>query len=113
MQLLNYYLIGTGAAALFGIVIAVLFRSGLSSFLTTLFPDAAVRRLWSRVIYTVIMLAAISGAMASTYPEEAKTDRLVMFWGLMNQLEGMGFRLLWTLLVIFSALLLSHTIRKR
>ena len=113
MELLRFYLMGTAAAALFGIIIAVLFRPGLSSFLISLFPDAAVKRLWSRVIYTVIMLAAVSGAMVSTYPEEAKTDRLIMFWSLMNQVEGMGFRLLWTLLVVFSALLLAHTIRKR
>jgi hypothetical protein len=113
MQLINYYLIGTGAAALFGIVIALLLRSGLSSFLTTLFADAQVKRFWSRVIYTVIMLASVSGAMASTYPEEAKTDRLVMFWSMMNQLEGMGFRLLWTLLIVFAALLIAHTMRKR
>jgi hypothetical protein len=113
MELLRFYLLGAGAAVVLGIIVALLLRSGLSAFLTALFPDAPVRRFWSRIIYAVIMLSSISGAMAGTYPAEAKTDRLVLFWSLMNQVEGMGFRLLWTLLVVLSVLLLAYTLRKK
>jgi len=61
MDIFYLYLIGVGVAAAFGIVIALLLRSGLSSLLKALFPDATVAKFWSRLVYTVIMLAALSG----------------------------------------------------
>ena len=57
--------------------------------------------------------ATLSGAMSAIYPEEAKTDRLIMIWSLMNQWEAMGFRLLWTLLVVLSVFLLAYSFRKK
>jgi len=51
--------------------------------------------------------------MSAIYPEEAKTDRLIMIWSLMNQWEAMGFRLLWTLLVVLSVFLLAYSFRKK
>ncbi len=113
MDILRFYLMGVGVAAVFGIAIALLLRSGLASLLKTLFPDAAARRFWSRLVYTVIMLASLSGAMSAAYPDEAKTDRLIRIWSLMNQWEAMGFRLLWTLLVILSIFLLAYSFRKK
>jgi hypothetical protein len=113
MDILYMYLIGLGVAAAFGIAVALLLRSGLGSLLKALFPDVAVGRFWSRLVYTVIMLAALSGAMSATYPDEAKTDRLIRIWSLMNQWEAMGFRLLWTLLVVLSVFLLAYSLRKK
>jgi hypothetical protein len=113
MDILCVYLVGMGVAAAFGIVIALLLRSGLGPLLKAMFPDASVGRFWSRLVYTVIMLAALSGAMSATYPEEAKTDRLILIWSLMNQWEAMGFRLLWTLLVVLSVFLLAYSFRKK
>jgi hypothetical protein len=113
MDILRLYLIGVGVAAVFGIAVALLLRSGLASLLKTLFPDAAARAFWSRLVYTVIMLASLSGAMSAAYPDEAKTDRLIRIWSLMNQWEAMGFRLLWTLLVILSIFLLAYSFRKK
>jgi hypothetical protein len=113
MDILRLYLIGVGVAAVFGIAVALLLRSGLASLLKTLFPDAAARTFWSRLVYTVIMLASLSGAMSAAYPDEAKTDRLIRIWSLMNQWEAMGFRLLWTLLVILSIFLLAYSFRKK
>jgi hypothetical protein len=113
MDILRLYLIGVGVAAVFGIVIALLLRSGLTSLVKAMFPDAAIQKFWSRLIYTVVMLASLSGAMSAAYPDEAKTDRLIRIWSLMNQWEAMGFRLLWTLLVILSVFLLAYSFRKK
>lgn len=113
MDILRFYLIGVGVAAVFGIVIALLLASGLSSLLKGMFTEAAVRRFWSRLVYIVVMLASLSGAMSASYPDEAKTDRLVRIWSLMNQWEAMGFRLLWTLLVVLSVFLLGYALRKK
>jgi len=113
MDILCLYLIGVAVAAVFGIVIVLLLKSGLASFIKTMFPETAVQKFWSRLVYTVIMLASLSGAMSSVYPDEAKTDRLIRIWSLMNQMEAMGFRLLWTLLVILSIFLLAYSFRKK
>jgi hypothetical protein len=113
MDVFYLYLIGVGVAAVFGVVIALLLASGLSSLLKAMFPEAAVRRFWSRLVYVTVMLASLSGAMSVSYPDEAKTDRLVRIWSLMNQWEAMGFRLLWTLLVVFSVFLLAHALRRK
>jgi hypothetical protein len=113
MELLRLYLTGAGIALLFGIAIAVILRSGLSALLSSLFTEASVRRFWSRIIYTMILLASVSGAMSVTYPDEAKTDRLILIWSFMNQMEGMGFRLLWTLLILFSVLLFSYAFKRK
>lgn len=113
MDILYMYLLGVGAAALLGVIIALLLKPGLGPLLKALFPDTAVARFWSRLVYTVIMLAALSGAMSATYPDEAKTDRLIRIWSLMNQWEAMGFRLLWTLLVVLSVFLLAYSFRKK
>ncbi|MBN2225250.1 MAG: hypothetical protein JW765_11275 [Deltaproteobacteria bacterium] len=113
MDILHLYLIGVGVAAVFGVLIGLLLKSGLASLLKTMFPEAAVQKFWSRLVYTVVMLASLSGAMSAVYPDEAKTDRLIRIWSFMNQTEAMGFRLLWTLLVILSVFLLAYSFRKR
>lgn len=113
MSILGYYLVGVGVAAAFGLIVCLLLGTGLSAVHRSMFPEAAVRRFWSRLVFTVIMLAALSGAMSATYPTEAATDRLVLIWSLMNQWEAMGLRLLWTLLVVFSVLLFAHSFGKR
>jgi len=113
MDILRLYLIGVGVAAVFGIVIVLLLKTGLASLLKTMFPEAAVQKFWSRLFYTVVMLASLSGAMSAAYPDEAKTDRLIRIWSLMNQWEAMGFRLLWTLLVILAVFLLAYALRKK
>ncbi len=78
-----------------------------------MFPEAAVQRFWSRLVYTVVMLAVAFRGHVGRYPDEAKTDRLIRIWSLMNQWEAMGFRLLWTLLVILSVFLLAYSFRKK
>jgi hypothetical protein len=113
MDILRFYVIGVAVAAVFGIVIALLLASGLSSLLKAMFPEAAVRKFWSRLVYVAVMLASMSGAMSASYPDEAKTDQLVRIWSLMNQWEAMGFRLLWTLLVVMSVFLLGYSLRKK
>ncbi len=113
MDILRFYLIGVGVAAVLGVVIALLLASGLSSLLKAMFPEEAVRKFWSRLVYTVVMLASLSGAMSATYPDEAKTDQLVRIWSLMSQWEAMGFRLLWTLLVVLSVFLIGYALRKK
>lgn len=113
MDILHLYLIGLGVAAAFGIAIALLLRPGLGGLIKAMFPEPAVGKFWSRLVCTVVMLAAISGAMSATYPDEAKTDRLIRIWSLANQWEAMGFRLLWTLLVVLSVFLLAHSLRKK
>ena len=113
MDILRLYLIGVGVAAVFGVLIAVLLGSGLSALLKGMFPDAPVRRFWSRLVYAVIMLASLSGAMSVSYPDEAKTDRLIRIWSLMNQWEAMGQRLLWTLLVVLAVFLLAYSLRRK
>ena len=108
MNILLNYFIGVAVSITFGIIICIIFRSGLQSFLTDIFPAEASKRFWSKVIYTLILLASISGAMANTYPDEAKNDKILMTWSFMNQMEGMGLRLLWTLLITTSILLLVY-----
>jgi len=113
MNILYLYLIGVGVAAAFGVAIALLLRPGLGSLLTAMFPNTAVGKFWSRLVYVVVMLASLSGAMSVSYPDEAKTDCLVRFWTLMNQWEAMGFRLLITLLVVLSVFLLAYSLGKK
>jgi hypothetical protein len=113
MDILCLYLIGVAVAAVFGIFIVLLLKSGLVSFIKTMFPEEAARKFWSRLVYTVVLLASLSGAMSVTYPDEAKTDRLIRIWTLMNQVEAMGFRLLWTMLVVLSVFLLAYSFTKK
>jgi hypothetical protein len=113
MQILTYYFLGVAVSGLLGIVLCVIFRSGLKSFFSGIFKEDTAKKFWARITYTIILLSSISGAMANTYPEEAANDPLIMLWGFMDQMEGMGFRLLWTLLVIFSVLILAHVLHPK
>ncbi len=110
MKILTYYLLGVAVSGLFGIILCVIFRSGLRSFFAGIFKEETARKFWAKITYTIILLSSISGAMAKTYPEGAADDTLIMLWGFMDQIEGMGFRLLWTLLVVFSILILAHVL---
>ena len=110
MKILTYYLVGLAASGLFGVFLCIIFRLGLKSFFSGIFKEEAAKKFWARITYTIILLSSISGAMAKTYPEEAANDTLIMLWGFMDQMEGMGFRLLWTLLIIFSVLILAHVL---
>jgi hypothetical protein len=110
MEIFNIYLIVAAASILLGILLCLVFKGGLKSFLSSLFSESPVQKFWARAIYSVIILASISGALANTYPEKALDDRLVLTWAVMDQLEGILFRLLWTFLVLFSVLLIGWAI---
>jgi hypothetical protein len=108
MNLLIFYFVGVAVSLLFGVFLSLLFRKGLLSFLTVLFGEETQKKFWARVTYVLIFLSSISGALAQTYPQEAGGDRLVMIWSFMNQMEGMGLRVLWTLLVVFAVYLFAY-----
>lgn len=110
MKIFTIYLIGVALSAFFGILLCVLFSGGLKTFLEGLFPEAVVQKFWTRMINVIIVLASISGSMTNTYPENAGEDKLVLAWAIMDQFEGMLFRLLWTLLILFTILLFGWAI---
>ena len=110
MKILTYYFLGVAVSGLFGTILCIIFRSGLRSFFTSIFKEETTKKFWAKITYTLILLSSISGAMAKTYPEDAANDKLIMLWGFMDQMEGMGFRLLWTLLIVFSVLMLAHVL---
>lgn len=110
MEVFNIYLIVAAASLLLGVLLCLVFRGGFKSFLGSLFAEAPVQKFWARAIYSVIILASISGALANTYPEKAIDDRLVLTWAMMDQVEGILFRLLWTFLVLFTVMLIGWAI---
>jgi len=110
MKIFTIYLIGVALSAVIGILLCVLFKDGLKSFLEVLFPEAVVQKFWTRMINIIVVLASISGSMANTFPENAIEDKLVLLWAVMDQFEGTLFRLLWTLLVLFTILLFGWAI---
>lgn len=110
MEIFNIYLLVTAFSAVLGILLCIIFKGGLKSFLSSLFSESLVQKFWARAIYSVIILSSISGALANTYPEKSADDRLVLIWAVMDQLEGILFRLLWTFLVLFSVLLIGWAI---
>ncbi len=110
MKIFTIYLAGVALSAFFGILLCILFKGGLKTFLEGLFPEAVVHKFWTRMINIIIILASISGSIANTYPENAGEDKLVLVWAVMDQFEGMLFRLLWTLLILFTILLFGWAI---
>jgi hypothetical protein len=110
MKIFTIYLIGVSLSAVIGILLCALFSGGLKTFLEGLFPEAVVQKFWARMINIIIVLASISGSMTNTYPENAGDDKLVLVWAIMDQFEGMLFRLLWTLLILFTILLFGWAI---
>ncbi|MBN1572320.1 MAG: hypothetical protein JW984_03895 [Deltaproteobacteria bacterium] len=110
MNIFNIYLTVAALSALFGILLCLIFRGGLKSFIGTLFSESQVQKFWARIVYTVIILSSVSGALSNTYPESAKEDKLVLVWAVVDQLEAMLFRLLWVFLILFSVFLIGWAI---
>jgi len=112
MNVLLIFASGLGVSLVAGIFIFLLLKPGISALSERLMDDPASLTFWKRTIGTVIMLAALSGALSVTYPEEAASDQLVMLFAFMDQMESMGLRLLITLLVVFSVMTVGATIGK-
>ncbi len=110
MNIFCIYLTVAAISVILGILLCIIFRGGLKSFIGTLFSESQVQKFWAKIIYTVVMLASVSGALSETYPESAKQDQLVLVWAVVDQLEAMLFRLLWVFLILFSALLIGWAI---
>jgi len=106
MQPLYLYSIGLLASLVLGVFLAFFLNRGLSSLLSLIFPQDIIKKFWLRLINVIILLAAVSGALANTYPTEAGGDRLILIFSFMDQLEGMGIRLLVSSLVLASVLLI-------
>ena len=110
MNIFYIYLTVAGISAAFGILLCIIFRGGLKSFIGTLFSESQVQKFWAKIIYAVVMLASVSGALSNTYPENAKEDQLVLIWAVMDQIEAVLFRLLWVFLILFSVFLIGWAI---
>jgi len=113
MNVLSVFAAGLAVSLIVGIIIFLLLKPGISALSERMTGDAASLAFWKRSIGTVIILAAVSGALAVSYPEEAASDRLVMLFAFMDQMEAMGLRLLITLLVVFSFMTLGVSIGKQ
>lgn len=113
MNVLLVYAAGLAVSLVAGIIIFSLLKPGISALSERLMDDPASRIFWKRTIGTVILLAVLSGALSVTYPEEAASDRLVMLFAFMDQMETMGLRLLITLLVVFSVMTVGAVTGKR
>jgi hypothetical protein len=110
MKIFYIYLAVAAISVVFGILLCIIFRGGLKSFISTLFSESQVQKFWAKIIYAVVMLASVSGALSNTYPESAKEDQLILTWAVMDQLEAMLFRLLWVFLILFTVFLVGWAV---
>jgi len=112
MNVLLVYAAGVGVSLIAGICIYLFLKPGIGALTERLADDPAAGAFWKRTICTVIILATVSGALSITYPEEAASDRLVMLFAFMDQMETMGLRLLISLLVVFSVMTIGAIVGK-
>lgn len=110
MNIFCIYLTVAAISLVLGILLCLIFKGGLKSFISTLFSESQVQKFWAKIVYTVVMLASVSGALSNTYPESAKEDQLILIWSVVDQVEAMLFRLLWVFLILFSVFLIGWAI---
>ncbi|MBN1883219.1 MAG: hypothetical protein JW885_13715 [Deltaproteobacteria bacterium] len=112
MNVLLVFAAGLAVSLVVGISIILLLKSGINASTERLTDNPAAGTFWKRTIGTVIILAAVSGALSVAYPEEAASDRLIMLFAFMDQMETIGLRLLITLLVVFSVMTVGVSMGK-